>query len=114
MNARNCCLYFLSKQPSIEVELICTNLKTHGPNDWDSISLKRDSILYADALGSYVYEPNASLMKAGVFAYITDRYGVYKLHPNSHLFTSNDVVPHFSGPYIPGVGHPSLPTQAIQ
>lgn len=45
----------------------------------------------------YLYEPNAALMKAGVFARLAARYGVSELGPNSHLFTSEGLVEHFPG-----------------
>ena len=47
--------------------------------------------------GQYLYEPNASLMKAGCFALISRRYGVSALSVNSHLFVSNSLIEHFPG-----------------
>lgn len=47
--------------------------------------------------GQYLYEPNASLMKAGCFALICRRYGVSALSVNSHLFVSNSLIEHFPG-----------------
>ncbi len=43
---------------------------------------------YATALGAYLYEPGPALMKAGVFKWTAQHYGLQKLHPNSHLYTS--------------------------
>ena len=48
-------------------------------------------------LGQYLYEPNASLMKAGAFRSPTAKFGIKKLHPNSHLYTSEHCVAHFPG-----------------
>lgn len=45
----------------------------------------------------YLYEPNASLMKAGCFRVISSRYGVKMLAKNSHLFVSEDPVADFPG-----------------
>lgn len=45
----------------------------------------------------YLYEPNASLMKAGCFGVIFSRYGVKMLAKNSHLFVSEDPVADFPG-----------------
>lgn len=47
--------------------------------------------------GSYLYEPNASLMKAGCFAAIERHFGVVQIAPNSHLFVSAERVEHFPG-----------------
>ena len=46
---------------------------------------------------SYLYEPNASLMKAGCFGVISSRYGVKMLAKNSHLFVSQEPVEEFPG-----------------
>ena len=48
-------------------------------------------------IAPYLYEPNAALMKAGVFARLAARYGVRELGPSSHLFTSEQLVEHFPG-----------------
>lgn len=45
----------------------------------------------------YLYEPNASLMKAGCFGVISSRYGVKMFAKNSHLFVSEDPVADFPG-----------------
>ena len=45
----------------------------------------------------YLYEPNASLMKAGCFGVLSDRYGARMLSKNSHLFVSMEPVVDFPG-----------------
>ena len=45
----------------------------------------------------YLYEPNASLMKAGCFALIAQRYGCRQVGADSHLFVSRQEIPHFPG-----------------
>ncbi|MBQ9356181.1 MAG: RsmD family RNA methyltransferase [Prevotella sp.] len=45
----------------------------------------------------FLYEPNAALMKAGLFAELAARYGVQPLAANSHLFVSDTEVPSFPG-----------------
>lgn len=52
---------------------------------------------YTDRIGKYLYEPNASLLKAGAFRSLAGRYGLQKLHPNSHLYTSDLPVKDFPG-----------------
>ena len=51
----------------------------------------------ADNDGTYLYEPNASMMKAGCFRVITERYPVKALSVDSHLFISNEEVKDFPG-----------------
>ncbi len=46
----------------------------------------------------YLYEPNASIMKAGCFDVLLDKYeGVVKIAQNSHLFISEALVEDFPG-----------------
>ena len=45
----------------------------------------------------YLYEPNASLMKAGCFGVLSERYDAKMLSKNSHLFVSADPVEAFPG-----------------
>ena len=45
----------------------------------------------------YLYEPNASLMKAGCFGVLSDRYDARMLSKNSHLFVSREPIAAFSG-----------------
>jgi len=36
----------------------------------------------------YLYEPNPAVMKSGLFAEVSQQTGTFKLHTNSHLYTS--------------------------
>ena len=45
----------------------------------------------------YLYEPNASLMKAGCFGALSDRYDARMLSKNSHLFVSQAPIEAFPG-----------------
>lgn len=47
--------------------------------------------------GIFLYEPNASVMKAGCFAELSQRFGVAPIAQNSHLFVSTDLVVEFPG-----------------
>ena len=46
---------------------------------------------------TFIYEPNASIMKAGCFGLLTQRYPVKALAPDSHLFVSAEQVKDFPG-----------------
>ena len=52
---------------------------------------------YATSVARYLYEPNSSLMKAGCYRLPAQRYGLSKLHPNTHLYTSDTLVSDFPG-----------------
>ena len=45
----------------------------------------------------YLYEPNASIMKAGCFDVVEARFGAVQIGPSSHLFVSDEPVDGFPG-----------------
>lgn len=51
----------------------------------------------AAAVGAYLYEPGAAVLKAGLFKWVAAHYGLSKLHPNTHLYTADTVVSGFPG-----------------
>ena len=51
----------------------------------------------ATELGTYLYEPNAAVMKAGIFNSISQQFQVQKLEKNTNLFTSNELHEDFPG-----------------
>lgn len=52
---------------------------------------------YTSTLGTYLYEPSAAVMKAGAFKQVAVNFAVKKLHPNSHLYTSDTLHADFPG-----------------
>jgi len=40
----------------------------------------------------YLYEPNSAIMKSGGFSEIGNAFGLHKLHPHSHLYTSDALI----------------------
>ena len=54
-------------------------------------------VIATDDDATYLYEPNASIMKAGCFGLLTKRYPVKALAPDSHLFVSKEAIEDFPG-----------------
>lgn len=48
-------------------------------------------------ISDYLYEPSAAFQKAGAFKLMAKRYGLKKIHPNTHLYTSSRPVTGFPG-----------------
>ena len=58
----------------------------------------KPDILDVSDVPAFLYEPNASIMKAGCFDILCDRYpGLIKIAPNSHLFVSDTEISDFPG-----------------
>ena len=49
------------------------------------------------AAATFIYEPNASLMKAGCFALLEQRHPARQVGRDSHLFVSHEEMPQFPG-----------------
>lgn len=59
---------------------------------------------FATAIKKYLYEPNAAIMKSGAFKLISQRFAIEKLHVNSHLYTSDNLISDFPGRIFEVVG----------
>ncbi|MDR0427033.1 MAG: class I SAM-dependent methyltransferase [Dysgonamonadaceae bacterium] len=92
-------LFLLKKKAGYSIPVFCVNLDKDD-SQTDCFSYEEESkaeISHAKELKTYLYEPNASLMKAGFYKSIALKYGVEKLHVNSHLYTSSELNPNFPG-----------------
>jgi len=90
----------VSKATNFEPEIHCMNLRTSGEDQvfvFNKSDEQNATCLFAEKPGLYLYEPNASLLKAGAFSILTQTFPLRKLHPNSHLYTSDQLIPDFPG-----------------
>lgn len=93
-------LLILDREPATEVAIHCDNLATGKGDQHFTFTREQEQkarCAYTPQPGAYLYEPNASLLKAGAFCCLTSIYKVEKLHPNSHLYTSAALVTDFPG-----------------
>ena len=81
------------------------NLRIYCINDaqsfvCDELDMESSSVKIAPSIleeMQYLYEPNASLMKAGCFGVLSGRYDARMLSKNSHLFVSREPIAAFPG-----------------
>ena len=81
------------------------NLRIYCINDAqcfvsDELDMESSSVKIAPSTleeMQYLYEPNASLMKAGCFGVLSERYDARMLSKNSHLFVSREPIAAFPG-----------------
>lgn len=52
---------------------------------------------FTSVVETYIYEPSAALLKAGALKLPALRFDLKKLHPNSHLYTSTQLIVDFPG-----------------
>ena len=87
-------LIVMQQQPAEPPTVYCVNddsVFSYHPSSISSNHISHHSSLI------YLYEPNASIMKAGCFAEIEQAFEVSQLAPNSHLFASDQAIADFPG-----------------
>ncbi len=84
------------------LRVVCVNLLSNGGSELFEVSgreFSRQQTGDARYLSpvTYLFEPNASVMKAGCFEEIQARFPVVQLERNSHLFVSDQKISDFPG-----------------
>lgn len=92
-------LLFIKRKTNGETRYHCVNIQKEKT---DILSFTREqeektAIGYKPQIGKYLYEPNASITKAGAYKYLSTYYNIDKIHPNSHLYTSDSLISDFHG-----------------
>ena len=97
-------LLLLDKACSADLRVVCVNLLSNGKQQVFETSYGEQSpctgnhIFHLSSLIShFLYEPNASMMKAGCFDQVEQRFPVRQIAPNSHLFLSDVEIGDFPG-----------------
>ncbi|MBR6592560.1 MAG: SAM-dependent methyltransferase [Prevotella sp.] len=67
------------------------------PSSTESTNSSTCQLVNSSTESPFLYEPNASIMKAGCFSAIEQTFGVKQLERNSHLFVSESFVEDFPG-----------------
>jgi len=63
-----------------------------------------DSAFNLGEVQQYLYEPSNAVLKSGAFKLVSKKFGVHKIHKNSHLYTSNYLIKEFQGRVFKVVG----------
>ena len=87
------------EEKSAEMPVHCVNILKNGEMQTYSFNKEKEQqgCEYAKQVGRFLYEPNASILKAGAYKSIANSYQLKKLHPNSHLYTSDQLIVNFPG-----------------
>ena len=83
-----------------EAPVVCINLLadgTHQRFEYNPATNAQSANVNTKVNTTYLYEPNASIMKAGCFDEIGNFYQICKLSANSHLYVSDHEVKDFPG-----------------
>ena len=82
-------LFILRKGMADDPEILAVHIE-EGKANWCLTSASKASEFRYSAPLTYLYLPNPSIMKSGLFDHITHHEGLFKLSANTHLYTSKE------------------------
>jgi 16S rRNA G966 N2-methylase RsmD len=80
-------LFLAEKNYSEAIQIKTINLQKNARETFDFVYKSQAESTY-HLPANYLYEPNAAILKSGGFHQVSEQLGVQKLHPHSHLYTS--------------------------
>ena len=91
-------LYLCVKNYHEEATIETVNLTSNSDQRFlFLLSAEKESVVqYSEPL-RYLYDPNAAIRKAGGFKTLAAEYNLLKIHPNTHLYTSDTLIQPFPG-----------------
>lgn len=91
-------LFVIRKNANPGIRLVCAFYES---GEWKQLTfVKEDEQILkveTDWPKNYLYEPNASIMKSGMFKLLAQKYKTPQLHPHTHLYTSDQLHYDFPG-----------------
>jgi 16S rRNA G966 N2-methylase RsmD len=91
-------VFLLDKNADRTPQIHCVNLKGDNKEVFEfTFDAEERATSSFDQVEAYLYEPNASILKAGAFKAIGNAFGLQKLEANTHLYTSSELVEGFPG-----------------
>ena len=85
-------LFVLEKSYNDKVTLKTVNL-TKNTEEYFEATYRNDTKADFSKPLTYLYEPNSAILKAGLFNDVSLQLKIAKLNINSHLYTSNNLIP---------------------
>ena len=88
------------KETGLEPIIHCTDIDKQGAAQEYTFTWAEEAAAlphYATEAGTYLYEPNAALMKGGCYGCIGGWFSLEKLARNTHLYTSHQRIENFPG-----------------
>jgi 16S rRNA G966 N2-methylase RsmD len=91
-------LFFLKSKADPEPLIEAVNIHHHQTDTFSFfISRERNESVTFGEPRQYLFEPNASILKAGAFKSVASRFNLSKLHASTHLYTADHLVENFPG-----------------
>jgi len=91
-------LIILDKNSSTKNPLIkAVNLENNQPEFSFHFEEEYSANASFGGIQHYIYEPNVAILKTGSFKLLSEKFNLHKLHQNTHLYTSNELLENFPG-----------------
>jgi hypothetical protein len=91
-------IFWLSPRVEAPLTIRCVNITKNGEQLLEYNVLEEQPLdCNNENISNFLYEPNAAIMKAGAFNLLCKKFKLKKLHPNTHLYTSDKLVDDFPG-----------------
>ena len=86
-------LWILEKDYGDSINIVAVNLKPNKTELFEFLLSEETiaKVTLSEPL-SYLYEPNAAILKSGAFKSVASQLNVLKLHPNTHLYTLDKLI----------------------
>ena len=85
-------LFILQKNYKNEIKIKTVNIKKNSIETFNSLFNSSSDATFS-LPKTYLYEPNSAILKAGLFNEVSHQIKIDKLHKNSHLYTSSNLIP---------------------
>ncbi|WP_234110874.1 MULTISPECIES: class I SAM-dependent methyltransferase [Chryseobacterium] len=79
------------------VEIFCINLESGDSVFNFTFKEGKNAVAAYSDVSDFLFIPNNSVLKSGAFNLVSERFGLKKLHPNTHFYTSDQVIENFPG-----------------
>ena len=89
-------LVYLKKTEN-QPEISCINLQSTEPEFHFNLDDEKHCQSELSFPKKYIYIPNNSVLKSGAFNLASEKFGLKKLHQNTHIYTSEEKIEHFPG-----------------
>ena len=88
---------FLSKKYPGDIICNCVNLESDENKFRFEMNSEKKAVAAYSEPQKFIYIPNNTILKAGIFNLISEHFKLKKLHPNTHLYTSDIKNENFPG-----------------
>jgi hypothetical protein len=86
-----------TEKSPVSPKIICTNLESEDAVFSFNYQEEKEAIPKFSEPLKYLYIPNNSVLKSGGFNILSEKLNVLKLAPNTHFYTSDELIENFPG-----------------